>query len=205
MPAMNWSDLLARLRGSPGAERAPVVRVLMVCMGNICRSPTAEAVLRHKLAQAGLAEQVSVDSAGTHAYHVGSPPDERSSRHASRRGYALEHLRARRVEEADFNRFDLVLAMDDDNLALLRERCPREPAGLLDRVQLLVDFLPADSPLAGTPSVPDPYYGGPNGFEHVLDVVEAACEGLAGHLRQVVGSVASGTGAGEDPEGPGPR
>ena len=177
----------------------------MVCMGNICRSPTAEAVLRHKLGQAGLADRVEVDSAGTHAYHVGSPPDERATRHAHQRGYTLAHLRARKVDDADFSRFDLLLAMDDDNLERLRERCPAEPADLRDRLQLLVDFLPADAPLAGTPSVPDPYYGGPGGFEHVLDLVEAACEGLVEHLRQVVGSVASETGAETGTKGAEPR
>jgi protein-tyrosine phosphatase len=99
-------------------------KVLMVCMGNICRSPTAEGVLRHKLHEAGLHDLVVVDSAGTHAYHVGDPPDNRSMQHARRRGYDLSALRARRVADADFERFDLILAMDWDNYALLEEQCP---------------------------------------------------------------------------------
>lgn len=99
-------------------------RVLLICMGNICRSPTAEGVLRRKLQQAGLAARVEVDSAGTHGYHVGAPPDERAQRHALERGYDLSALRARKVEATDFERFDLVLAMDEDNLERLRELCP---------------------------------------------------------------------------------
>ena len=184
------SSLLSRILGATGVtapgdasvERNPGarVRVLMVCMGNICRSPTAEAVLRQRLEQAGLADQVEVDSAGTHAHHVGSPPDERSQEVGRRRGYNLDHLRARKVAPLDYERFDLLLAMDWDNLALLEERCPQDQRRKLRR---LTEFIPGNHPLAGSVVVPDPYYGGREGFDHVLDLVEAACDGLMEHLR----------------------
>lgn len=145
-------------------------------MGNICRSPTAHGVLRAQLKAAGLAGRVEVDSAGTHGYHVGEPPDERSQRHARARGVEIGDLRARRLEAADFEHFDLVLAMDEDNLALARERCP--PA-LRERLHLFLPYALAD----GRRSVPDPYYGGPDGFEEVLDLVEAACEALIRRWR----------------------
>jgi len=156
------------------------LRVLMVCMGNICRSPTAEAVLRHRLSAAGLADVVAVDSAGTHAYHLDSPPDARSSQAGAQRGYELAHLRARKVQAQDYAHFDLLLAMDWDNLALLEENCPSD---LRPRLRRLTEFIPHSHPLAGTPVVPDPYYGGPSGFEHVLDLIEAATEGLVTHLQ----------------------
>jgi protein-tyrosine phosphatase len=147
----------------------------MVCMGNICRSPTAEGVLRRKLRDAGLAELVVVDSAGTHAYHVGEPPDSRSMQHARKRGYDLSGLRARRVGEADFEHFDLVLAMDWDNFSLLEQQCPPEHRAKLHR---LTEFAQRhDSPV-----VPDPYYSGADGFERVLDLIEDACDGLVLHL-----------------------
>lgn len=178
----------------PRRPQAPRVRVLMVCMGNICRSPTAEAVLRRKLEEAGLADLVEVDSAGTHAYHLGSPPDERSRKHARQRGYDLEGLRARKVAEEDFERFDLLLAMDGDNMALLEAGCPPQLEQARSKLRRLVEFIPPHSPHAGAQSVPDPYYGGPAGFDAVLDLVEHACDGLVEHLRQVVGSVASPSG-----------
>ena len=164
--------------GSPSA--APRLRVLMVCMGNICRSPTAEAVLRQRLERAGLADRVEVDSAGTHAHHIGSPPDERSREAGERRGYRLAHLRARKVAQSDYADFDLLLAMDWDNLALLEEACPSD---LRRRLRRLTEFISTQHDLAGAAVVPDPYYGGPAGFEHVLDLVEAACDGLVEHLR----------------------
>jgi protein-tyrosine phosphatase len=148
-------------------------RILFFCMGNICRSPTAEGVMRAKLAAAGL--DVEVDSAGTHGYHVGAPPDERSQAHALQRGYDLSRLRARKLEARDFERFDLVLAMDEDNLAHARRLCP--PAQR-DRLKLLMSY----APRAGNPHVPDPYYGGDAGFDEVLDLVEAACDGLIASL-----------------------
>jgi protein-tyrosine phosphatase len=149
--------------------------VLMVCMGNICRSPTAEAVLRHKLEAAGLGAQVRVDSAGTHAWHAGEPPDPRSVQHARRRGYDLSPLRARPVTVDDFWRFDLILAMDWDNLALLEELCPEEHRRKLGR--LTQHARRFDSPV-----VPDPYQGGAAGFEQVLDLIEDACDGLVERL-----------------------
>ena len=156
------------------------VRVLLVCMGNICRSPTAEGVLRARLFAAGLGERVEVDSAGTHDYHVGAPPDPRSQEHAARRGIDLSTLRARQVCAADFERFDLLLAMDHDNLDELEEACPgphlRHKLGLF--MQFGVD--------AGSAVVPDPYYGGEAGFERVLDLVEAASNGLVKHLSQTL-------------------
>lgn len=161
----------------------PDYRVLMVCMGNICRSPTAEAVLRHKLQQLGLHERVQVDSAGTHAYHVGSPPDERSQKHARARGYDLAALRARKFDPSDLDYFDLILAMDWDNLALLEEACPpSQPARR--KLRRLTEFVTHDSAHAGAQVVPDPYYGGPAGFDAVLDLVEAACDGLVAHIQQ---------------------
>jgi protein-tyrosine phosphatase len=150
--------------------------VLFICMGNICRSPTAEGVFRHLVRQAGLQDRIEIDSAGTHGYHVGSPPDERSQHHAKLRGYDLSALRARQVGFADFERFDLILAMDHENLAMLEDDCPPEHVRKLRR---LMEFAPTDLGEV----VADPYYGGKQGFETVLDHVEAACEGLLAHVR----------------------
>lgn len=161
----------------PASQPVPL-RILMVCMGNICRSPTAEGVLRAKIAQAGLAKLVQIDSAGTHNYHPGSPPDERSQQHALRRGYDLSHLRARQVQEVDFERFDMIFAMDWDNLALLQADCP--PANQ-SKLQLFMQH--ADQSLKLGAVVPDPYYGGAAGFEQVLDLLEAASDGLVKKLR----------------------
>ena len=132
-------------------------RVLLVCMGNICRSPTAEAVLRVKAEQAGLA--IEFDSAGTENYHVGDPPDHRSIRHAKARGYDLATLRARQVHAEDFHTFDLILAADELNLRELRRRCPADRHSIL---QLFLDDV----------ALPDPYYGESDDFEKVLDLVE---------------------------------
>jgi protein-tyrosine phosphatase len=151
------------------------LRILMVCLGNICRSPTAEAVLRAKLAAAGLAGRVTVDSAGTGGWHAGEPPDRRSIAHGARRGYELAHLRARRVDDVDFERFDLILAMDEDNLADLEAACP---AGRRARLGLLMDCA---EPGHGR-VVPDPYSHGPEAFERVLDLVEVACDALVAQL-----------------------
>jgi protein-tyrosine phosphatase len=153
-----------------------MIRVLFVCMGNICRSPTAEGVLREKLRAAGLERLVEVDSAGTHGYHKGDPPDPRAQRHARQRGYDLSRLRARRVNEADFARFDLILAMDDDNLAELESLRPADARAELG-------LLMAHGDGARGRVVPDPYYGDAAGFERVLDDVEHACDGLLAHLR----------------------
>jgi protein-tyrosine phosphatase len=154
------------------------VRVLFVCLGNICRSPTAEGVFRAVLAREAPDLEVDVDSAGTAAYHVGEPPDPRTQSAARVRGYELSALRARVVEPADFERFDLILAMDEENAETLRRRAPRDKR---NRVKLFLEF--ADG--VDETEVPDPYYGGARGFEHVLDLVEAASRGLVEHLRSV--------------------
>jgi protein-tyrosine phosphatase len=151
--------------------------VLFVCMGNICRSPTAHGVFRKKVIDQGLDHWVEVDSAGTHNYHPNSPPDERSQEHAAKRGYDLSDLRARQIEVADFERFNIILVMDWDNLALVQERCPPHHQA---KVRRLTEFcIQHDSPV-----VPDPYYGGVKGFEDVLDLVEDACEGLIRQVKQ---------------------
>ena len=153
--------------------------VLFVCMGNICRSPTADGVFQKKVLLAGLSERVRVDSAGTHNYHPGKPPDERSQSHACLRGYDLSGLRARQILQADYAAFDLILAMDWDNLALLQDDCPPEHQHKLRRLTEFCQAHPATV-------VPDPYYGGAAGFEKVLDLVEDACDGLLGHVRRQV-------------------
>lgn len=152
-------------------QSAQQVAVLMVCMGNICRSPTAHGVLEKMVADAGLSGRVHVDSAGTHGYHVGEPPDERSQAHAAKRGYDLSGQRARQLTRRDFADYDLLLVMDDNNQQAARALCP---PGSEHRLHRLTDFcvtLQANE-------VPDPYYGGADGFEHVLDVVEDACTGV---------------------------
>jgi protein-tyrosine phosphatase len=154
--------------------------VLMVCMGNICRSPTAEGVFRHLVREAGLAGAVRIDSAGTLDYHAGSPPDHRAQHHAARRGYDLSQLRARQVSVRDFEDFDLVLAMDWDNLAELEALCP---AAQRHKVKRLMEFAPQHGDV-----VPDPYYGGKDGFERVLDQVEQACRALLVHVRERLGA-----------------
>ena len=151
------------------------MRVLFVCMGNICRSPTAEGVFRQRLQQAGLLEQVTVDSAGTGDWHVGKAPDSRSSQAALRRGYDLSSMRARQVTAADFDRFDLILAMDQDNLARLQALRPRGRGAELDLFLRRYDV--------ALDEVPDPYYGGADGFEQVLDLIEQASDGLLAEIR----------------------
>jgi len=158
------------------------VSVLFVCMGNICRSPTAEGVFVRKVREAGLSERICIDSAGTHAYHVGNPPDERTQRAALRRGYDLSALRARKVEARDFTRFDYVLAMDAENLAMLQSlREQADIEGELGQLDLMMDFA-AEGGFAR--EVPDPYYGGEAGFERVLDMIEAAAEGLLAQIQR---------------------
>ncbi len=154
------------------AER---VRLTFVCMGNICRSPTADGVMRHKVAERHWQDWIAVDSAGTHAHHVGEAPDRRSQQHARQRGYDLSMLRARQLTAEDFEVSDWVLVMDWDNLALAEQLCPTAQRHKLKR---LTEFCTRhDSPV-----VPDPYYGGAQGFEQVLDLVEDACEGLLTHI-----------------------
>lgn len=152
-------------------------RVLFVCMGNICRSPTAEGVFRKLLAERAPELDVQIDSAGTHGYHAGAPPDPRACRAAERRGIDLKSLRARQVTVEDFEHFELVLAMDEDNRQFLSELAPPE---YQSRIRLLLEF----APHLEKREVPDPYYGGSLGFEHVLDLVEEAAAGLLEHLRR---------------------
>lgn len=152
-------------------------RVLFVCMGNICRSPTAEGVFRRLLEEEGDDLLVEIDSAGTHSYHVGAPPDRRAQAAALRRGIDLSSQRARHVTDEDFERFDLLLAMDEENLAILRAQCPPQ---FSSRVKLFLEY-----GSLGERNVPDPYYGGETGFEHVLDLVEDAARGLLAELRRM--------------------
>jgi protein-tyrosine phosphatase len=171
-------SLVRRLLG--GKKRVPVVpvaRVLFVCMGNICRSPTAEGVFRRMVEEAGFKELVFIDSAGTHDGQIGSPPDRRAQLAAAARGYDLSQQRAREVRAEDFEFFDFVLAMDSDNIAQLRQKCP--PA-LQGKIAMLMDF----SARFSDKDVPDPYFGGLRGFETVLDRVEDAARGLLQHLRE---------------------
>ena len=163
--------LAERPRPAPGAP----VRVLMVCMGNICRSPTAQGVLTQRVADAGLGDRIVVDSAGTHDYHVGRPPDERAQQHAARRGYDLSAQRARQLKAQDFDDFDLVLVMDDANQHAARALCP---PGQRHKLRRLTDFCTRHR----ASEVPDPYYGGAAGFEAVLDLVEDACDGVLAAL-----------------------
>jgi protein-tyrosine phosphatase len=146
-------------------------------MGNICRSPTAHGVFRSLVDREGLGHLISIDSAGTHAYHVGNPPDRRSQATASGRGIDLSDLVARRVEVEDFARFDYLLAMDQENFLALSEICP---GAHLEKIHMFMDF----APHMRTREVPDPYYGGPSGFERVFDLVEAAAEGLLQDIRR---------------------
>lgn len=159
-----------------GSDRGHV-RVLFVCMGNICRSPMAEGVFKHLVSQSALAGRVISDSAGTHDYHVGEPPDSRAQRAVQRRGYDISNLRGRQVTRSDFGQFDYVLAMDEVNLRALKRLCPREHA---HKLKLYMEFH-TDPDVR---EVPDPYYGGNLGFERVLDRVEEAAQGLLRHLLQ---------------------
>jgi protein-tyrosine phosphatase len=150
---------------------------LFVCMGNICRSPTAEGVFRTRAAARGMRDALRIDSAGTHAYHIGKPPDARSQAHAARRGYDLSAQRARQVLAEDFADFDFILAMDRDNLALLHSICPPQHR---HKLFLFMHY----ACRTGSEVVPDPYYGGGAGFDLVLDYVEDAADGLIEFLRK---------------------
>jgi protein-tyrosine phosphatase len=149
------------------------MRILFVCMGNICRSPTAEGALRHLVVQRGLEREIEIDSAGTGAWHAGSAPDERSTRAAAARGIALQGA-ARQVRAEDFAHFDLILALDAANLRDLRRLAPDEAAAA--KLHLLREYDPASA--GGDLDVADPYYGGPRGFDDVFDQIHAACAGL---------------------------
>ncbi|AJC21860.1 low molecular weight protein-tyrosine-phosphatase [Pandoraea pulmonicola] len=151
--------------------------VLFICMGNICRSPSADGIFRHRLAEAGLSDLIEVDSAGTHGYHLGHAPDVRTQAAAKRRGYDLSALVARRVDADDFERFDWIVAMDEANVAELMARCP---AGQRHKIVRLMDFATRHD----ATEVPDPYYGGEQGFETVLDYIEDGLDGLLERLKQ---------------------
>ena len=163
-------------------ENREKVSVLFVCMGNICRSPTAEGVFRKFVAEAGLSDRVEIDSAGTHAYHLGEPADRRAAEAAKRRGFSLDGIRARPVDTTDFARFDLLLAMDRDNLAALQGQADDAHR---DKLRLFLEY-----GRSGRQEVPDPYYGGAAGFEQVLDLVEDAARGLLDEVRKRTGDAA---------------
>lgn len=170
-PAIDLNALAQRSASVP-------VRVLMVCQGNICRSPTAHGVLQKMVHDAHVQHRLEVDSAGTHGYHIGAPPDARAQQHARRRGYDLSAQQARQLAREDFTTFDLVLVMDTDNEAAARALCPPKLRG---RILRLTHFCT----LHDASEVPDPYYGGEAGFEQVLDLVEDACRGLLAQLRLI--------------------
>ena len=153
------------------------IKVLFVCMGNICRSPTAQGVFEYLVEEANLTERVLIDSAGTHAYHVGESPDTRAAEAAAGRGIDLSRQRARRVKSEDFSDFDYVLAMDNSNLEDLLTICPRQHQ---EKVRLFLEFATD----LKQRDVPDPYYGGPQGFERVLDLVEEAARGLLADVQK---------------------
>jgi len=153
------------------------VKILFVCMGNICRSPTAHGVFESMLSKHHLGKRVMVDSAGTGPWHAGKAPDSRAQEAAKSRGYRLDHLRARQVKVEDFIEFDLVLAMDEHNIAELMKKCPE---AYRDRVKLFLTFGSQSDHL----EVPDPYYGGQRGFELVLDLIENASRGLIEHVKK---------------------
>jgi len=153
------------------------IKVLFVCMGNICRSPTAEGVFTKLVNDRKLAPHFQIDSAGTHAYHVGNAPDLRAEKAAGERGVDISHLRARKVVLGDFEDFDYILAMDDENYAILFSACP---ASHRHKINYFLDY----APHLGKREVPDPYYGGAYGFERVLDMVEEASEGFLNALLE---------------------
>lgn len=153
-----------------------MVKVLFVCLGNICRSPAAEGVFKKVVADAGLSGRIEVDSAGTSGWHIGDEPDRRGQAAAARRGYDLSDQRARKVVAADFDAFDYIIGMDRSNLADLTSMAPAQAR---DKVSLFLEF----APQLGQREVPDPYYGGDTGFEDVLTLIEAAAEGLLADIR----------------------
>ena len=154
------------------------IKVLFVCMGNICRSPTAEGVFTKLVENRNLLKRFQIDSAGTHAYHVGDAPDLRAQKAARNREVELKHLRARKFTRGDFEDFDYILAMDNDNYSILIDACPDE---YKSKIRLMLDF----APHLNVREVPDPYYGGSYGFERVLDLVEAASEGFLDELKKI--------------------
>jgi len=169
MTKLRIANLLKRAPKSLTLEKK--VSVLFCCMGNICRSPTAEGVFANLVERHQVSGSVLFDSAGTHAYHIGERPDPRAQEAARRRGIEIGRQAARRVEDRDFERFDYIVAMDRDNLAVLESRCPPTHR---QKLALMLQY----APHLELDEVPDPYYGGPQGFERVLDLIEAAAEGL---------------------------
>ena len=155
---------------------ADPTRVLFVCMGNICRSPTAEGVFTHQVQAQGLTPWFEVDSAGTHDYHVGSPPDQRAQAHAKAQGYDISGLRARQLQADDFERFDVVVVMDDHNWKKAHELCPVEQRHRLKRLTAYCTRFKALN-------VPDPYYGGDAGFAQAMAIIEDGCAGLLRELH----------------------
>lgn len=153
------------------------INVLFICMGNICRSPTAEGVFRKLVQDEGVDDWFLIDSAGTHAYHVGNPPDERAQKTALNRGVNIAGLRARQVRHQDFEAFDYVLVMDQQNMDTLKFICPKSQA---HKLKLFLEYAPA----VKTKEVPDPYYGGAKGFEEVFDLLERASKGFLQTVRQ---------------------
>ena len=153
-------------------------KVLFVCMGNICRSPTAHAVMQHKIDQRGLSDQILIDSAGTHAYHVGEKSDPRSRAKAAQMGIDMEYIRARKISISDHDEFDYILAMDEENLELIQYYAPE---GGRAQVSLFLDFA-RQSNLVTASVVPDPYYGGDQGFADVFSLVDQGCEALIEHI-----------------------
>ena len=166
-----------------GKKKMAVTRILFVCLGNICRSPLAEGAFRRLVEERGLEHLVEIDSAGTGSWHIGEPPDERARGAASLRGIDISGLRARKVRREDFEHYDLILAMDQENHMNLTRMAPPEHKG---KIRLFLSYAP------GQPEseVPDPYYGGRQGFEHVLDLVEAASRGLLAEIEKRAGKPA---------------
>lgn len=162
-----------------------MVKVLFVCLGNICRSPTAEGVFRRLVQESELAGRVVAESAGTHAYHIGEPPDPRAQRAAARRGVDLSAKRGREVRERDFHEFDYVVAMDRENYEHLSARCP---VGMRYKIRLLMEFAAGYA----EQEVPDPYFGGTAGFDRVLDMIEDAATGLLAEIGRELGTASSG-------------
>ncbi len=154
-----------------------MVKVLFVCLGNICRSPTAEGVFRHLVQQHKLEKFLEIDSAGTHAYHVDAPPDERAQAACARRGIDIAHLRGRRATTDDMRKFDYVLAMDNENYENLLAICPAEQRS---KIRLFMEFAPNRT----EKEVPDPYFGGLSGFDRVLDMIEDAAQGLLEDIQR---------------------